>query len=57
MGGASDGDVKTLTDTYMSVNDNRIFYLSGEVITLYKKKKDTVKAVDKLHELGLKPKG
>ena len=56
-GRGSDGEVKTLTDTYVLVNDNRIFDLGGEVATLYKKKKDKVKPVKKPHKLGLKPEG
>ena len=41
-GGDSNGDVKALTNTYVSVNNDRIFDLGGEVATLYKKKKDKV---------------
>ena len=56
-GGDSNGDVKALTNTYVSVNDDRIFDLGGEVATLYKKKKDKVRPVDKPHDRGLKPEG
>ena len=44
-------------DTYVLVNDSRIFDLGGEVETLYKKKKDKVRPVNKPHDLGLKPEG
>ena len=37
-GGDSDRDVKALTDPYVSVNDDTIFDLGGQVATLYKKK-------------------
>ena len=45
------------TDTYVSVNNNRIFDLGGEVTTLYRKKKDKVGLVNRPHEMGLKPEG
>ena len=45
------------TDTYVSVNDNRIFDLGTEVTTLYKKNKDKVRPVNRPHELALKPEG
>ena len=44
-------------DTYVLVNDSRIFDLGGEVATLYKKKKDKVRPVNKPHDLGLKTEG
>ena len=56
-GGDSDGDMKTMTDIYMSDNANRIFDLGTEVSTLYKKKKDKVRPVNQPHELGVKPEG
>ena len=53
----SDRDVETLTNIYMLVNDDRICDLDGEVVTLYKKKKDKVRPVNKSHDQGLKPEG
>ena len=53
----SNGDEKALTNMYMSVNDDRICNLDGKVVTLYKKKKDKLRPVNKSHDRGLKPEG
>ena len=51
--GDSNGDGKALTDMYMSVIDDRIYDLGGEVATLYKEKKDKVRPVNKPQDRGL----
>ena len=47
----------TSTDTYVSVKEDESLSLNwyGEIYTLYKRKKDKVKSVNRLHKEGLKP--
>ena len=47
----------TSTNTYVSVKEDESLSLNwyGEIYTLYKRKKDKVKSVNRLHKEGLKP--
>ena len=49
----------TSTDTYVSVKEDGSLSLNsfGEINTLYKRKKDKVKPVNRPHKEGLKPEG
>ena len=53
----TDTSNRTSTDTYMSVKEDESLSLNwyGEIYTLYKRKKDKVKSVNRLHKEGLKP--
>ena len=51
-------NIEISTDTYVSVANIKDFlYLYGKVNTLYKKKADKVKPVNRLHKKGLEPEG
>ena len=55
----TDTSNRTLTDTYVSVKEDGSLSLNsyGKINTLYKRKKDKLKPVNRPHKEGLKPEG